>query len=220
MAENTIYHIVARHDWEAAVAEGSYRPPSLEAQGFVHCSTREQVVETANRYFHGQDGLVLLCIEVSRLRPTLRYEAADMPGHTIVTGHTTLFPHLYGALDPEAVVRVLPLPARADGSFALPPELAVTPGYNPVLQATQITEETAQKLLRFIEETDPVKRLRASQLVSGLLGAVGFALFVVGVEQAAQDVPVISNAYGSIGVGLLLLLATGLLLRKLAGGDS
>ena len=86
-------------------------------------------------------------------------------------------------------------------------------------QAQQMTEETAQKLLRFVERTEPVRRIRASQLASGVLGAVGFALFVVGVERAAQDIPIVSNAYGSIAVGLVLLAATGLLLRKLAGGD-
>jgi hypothetical protein len=85
-------------------------------------------------------------------------------------------------------------------------------------QATQLTEETAQRLLHFIESTEPVRRLRASQLASGVLGAIGFALFVVGVERAAEDLPVVSNAYGSIAVGLALLLITGLLLRKLAGG--
>jgi hypothetical protein len=86
-------------------------------------------------------------------------------------------------------------------------------------QAQQMTEETAQKLLRFVESAEPVRRIRASQLASGVLGAVGFALFVVGVERAAQDIPIVSNAYGSIAVGLVLLAATGLLLRKLAGGD-
>lgn len=63
-----------------------------------------------------------------------------------------------------------------------------------------------------------MRRIRASQLASGLLGGVGFALFIFGVERAAEDIPLISNPYGSIGVGLVLLLATGLLLRKLAGG--
>jgi len=218
LADGTIYHIVSRDDWEAAQTDGSYRPPSVSAQGFVHGSTRDQVVETANRFFHGQDGLVLLCIDVSRLRATVRYEPADMPGHAS-NGAQALFPHVYGVLNLDAVVAVLPLPARADGSFALPPALSVATAHNPVLQATQITEETAQKLLRFVEDAAPVRRLRASQLASGVLAAVGFALFVVGVERAAADIPVISNAYGSILVGLGLLVATGLLLRKLAGGE-
>jgi hypothetical protein len=81
-----------------------------------------------------------------------------------------------------------------------------------------MTEETAQKLLSFLESTEPVRWLRASQLATGILGAIGFALFVVGVEQAAQDIPIVENAYGSIGVGVLLLVVTGLLFRKLAGG--
>ena len=88
---------------------------------------------------------------------------------------------------------------------------------NPALQATQMTDETAQRLLRFVENTEPVKRLRASQIASAFLGAVGFALFVVGVERAAEDIPVVSDPYGSIGVGVLLLLVTGLLLRKFSG---
>lgn len=218
MADEVIYHIAAREDWEAGHAAGSYRPPSLEAQGFVHCSTREQVVDTANRFFHGQDGLVLLCIDVSRLRVPVRFEPADMPGPATARLQT-LFPHIYGPLEPDAVVRVLPFPARVDGTFTLPPELSVAPGHNPVLHAGQMTEETAQRLLRFVEGTAPLRRLRTSQLASGLLGAVGFALFVVGIERAAEDVPVVSNAYGSIAVGPALLVATGLLLRKLAGGE-
>ena len=217
MNEAEVYHIVPREDWEAAQAKGEYRPASVDAQGFVHCSTRAQVVPTANRYFHGEDGLVLLCIDTALVTSRLRFEPPDMPGHT--GDRHELFPHLYGALNLDAVKRVLPFPCNADGTFTLPASLADSSRPNPVLQATQMTEETAQKLLRFVENTEPVRRLRASQIASGLLGAVGFALFVVGVERAAEDLPVVDNAYGSIGVGLLLLLATGLLLRKLAGNE-
>jgi uncharacterized protein (DUF952 family) len=215
--EAEVYHIVPREDWEAAQTKGEYRPASVDAQGFVHCSTRAQVAPTANRYFHGEDGLVLLCIDTAMVTSPLRFEPPDMPGHE--AGDHELFPHLYGALNLDAVRRVLPFPCHADGSFSLPAALADASRPNPVLQATQMTEETAQKLLRFVENTEPVRRLRGSQIASGLLGAVGFALFVVGVERAAQDLPVVDNAYGSIGVGLLLLVTTGLLLRKLAGHE-
>jgi uncharacterized protein (DUF952 family) len=213
--DREFYHIVAREDWQEAQAAGAYRPPSLTAEGFIHGSARAQVVETANRYFRGEDGLVLLCIAPARLGAPLRYEAPASDGHAADAG---LYPHIYGSLNLDAVTRVLPLPANADGSFSLPAELA-TLRAGAVVQATQMTEETAQKLLQFIEDSGPLRRLRASQVASGLLGAVGFALFVVGVERAAEDLPVVGNAYGSIGVGLLLLLATGLLLRKLASGE-
>lgn len=90
---------------------------------------------------------------------------------------------------------------------------------DPLGQAQHLTEETAQRLLSLLEDSTPVRRLRGSQLASGALGAVGFALFVVGVENAAADLPIISNPYGSIVVGVLLLFATGLLLSKLARSE-
>jgi uncharacterized protein (DUF952 family) len=216
MADETIYHITERENWEAARAAGEYVAESLGTQGYIHASTREQVVETANLFYAGQDGLVLLCIETSKLTAPLKREAASNAGHR---GDAGLFPHLYGALNLDAVTRVLDFPCRVDGSFELPAALGGGPARrDPITQATHMTEDTAQKLLGFLENTEPVRRLRASQLATGILGAVGFALFVVGVEQAAQDIPVIENAYGSIGVGIVLLLATGLLLRKLSGG--
>jgi hypothetical protein len=89
----------------------------------------------------------------------------------------------------------------------------------PLERAQHMTEETAQRLIGLIENSRPLKTLRASQLLSGLLGAVGFALFVVGVERAAEDIPIVSDPYGSIAVGILLLAATGLLLKRLAGKD-
>jgi hypothetical protein len=89
----------------------------------------------------------------------------------------------------------------------------------PLDQAQQVTEETAQKLLTFLERSEPVKRLRGSQIASALLGTVGFSLFIFGVERAAEDLPIVSNPYGAMGVGFLLLLATGLLLRKLMGNE-
>jgi uncharacterized protein (DUF952 family) len=217
MADEPIYHITSRDEWQSAQTTGAYRAESLDTQGFIHASTRAQVVETADLFYRRQDGLVLLCIDESKLTAPVKREAPT-GSHREAAGP---FPHIYGPLNLDAVVQVLDFPCRVDGTFELP--AALRDGNNaarrdPVTQATHMTEETAQKLLLFLESSEPVRRIRASQLATGVLGAVGFALFVVGVERAAEDIPVVSNAWGSIGVGFLLLAATGLLLRKLSGG--
>jgi len=216
VSDGTIYHITEREAWAAAQAAGEYRTESLAEQGFIHASTAAQVVETADLFYHGQDGLLLLCIEPSRVKAPIKHEAATSEAHREDAG---LFPHIYGPLNLDAIVRVVAFPCRADGTFEMPWSLRDNEDRRDrITQATHMTEETAQKLLHFIESTEPVRRIRASQLATGVLGAIGFALFIVGVEQAAQDIPVVSNAYGSIGVGLVLLAATGLLLRRLSGG--
>jgi hypothetical protein len=77
-----------------------------------------------------------------------------------------------------------------------------------------ITEETAQKLLKMIEGSHPVRTLRGSQVATAIVGTVGFALFLVGVETAAADIPLIKNGWGAMAVGLMLLAAAGVLIRR------
>jgi uncharacterized protein (DUF952 family) len=70
------------------------------------------VVRVANARFAGARDLVLLCVAVDRLAAPLHYERGD-------PGRAELFPHLYGALEVDAVVRVLPFVEAPDG-FSLP----------------------------------------------------------------------------------------------------
>ena len=115
-----ILHILCRDDWEAALARGSYAPSSLAAEGFIHCSTTQQIVDTANRFYRGQHGLIVLCIDESRLEAVLKHEP-PRPAHD--DNRDSLFPHLYGALNLDAVIRVIDFPPGADGSFELPAAL-------------------------------------------------------------------------------------------------
>jgi uncharacterized protein (DUF952 family) len=109
---SVIYHIANKAVWESDV-ERSYRGDSLDSDGFIHCSTREQVLDTAERYYHARTGLVLLEIEDSRLTAPLRYEVS--------TGGR-LFPHLYGPLNRVAVTRVHLFEPLTNGGFVLPEE--------------------------------------------------------------------------------------------------
>jgi uncharacterized protein (DUF952 family) len=112
-----ILHILKRAEWEDARRRGDYRPPSLDAEGFIHCSTVDQVLDTANLFFTAVNDLLLLRIDESKLRAQLKYEAP------VVTGDArpqTAFPHLYGPLNLDAVVDAIEFPCKGDGSFQLP----------------------------------------------------------------------------------------------------
>ena len=110
-----VFHIASEQDWQAAQRTGLYRHESLEREGFIHCSTRPQVLPTAARYFAGQQGLLLLQLDAARLADSFRYEAPADPARPY-----ELFPHLYAALPIDAVLRVQPLHQGPDGSFAWP----------------------------------------------------------------------------------------------------
>lgn len=111
-----ILHITSRAAWLAARAAGAYTADSLAAAGFIHCSRPSQVLRVANNLFRDQTDLVLLVIDPDRLTSVLRWEPAT-------DGVADIFPHVYGPLNLEAVVGVLPFEQDAAG-FHLPSELS------------------------------------------------------------------------------------------------
>jgi uncharacterized protein (DUF952 family) len=116
-----ILHITTYKDWDAAGSAGKYTASSLGTEGFIHCSTVKQAVDTASIFFRGQKGLALLCIDEGRLNAELKYEPPTGGGaHDPDVGH--LFPHIYGPINLDAVVKVVDFPPNQDGSFTLPKE--------------------------------------------------------------------------------------------------
>ncbi|RJP47473.1 MAG: DUF952 domain-containing protein [Anaerolineaceae bacterium] len=109
-----ILHITQKSAWETAQTNGFYSAPSLETEGFIHCSMPAQVVATAERFYAGQHGLVLLVIDASRIQAEVKFEAGtDKPDE--------LFPHIYGTLNLDAVTRVLDFASDSTGKWTLPP---------------------------------------------------------------------------------------------------
>ena len=86
-----IYHIVEQSAWNQAVRDGIYLPQNFMREGFIHCSTREQVLGVANRFYAQDSNLVLL-----------------------------QFPHIYGALNMDAVKKALAFEKNDDGKFRFP----------------------------------------------------------------------------------------------------
>ena len=93
-----ITHVAERDAWVGAQEGGTYVAPSLEREGFIHCSTPWQVVRIANLNMPGRDDLVLLVIDPSRLDATVVFENCE--------GRLEPFPHVYGGVLVEAVETV------------------------------------------------------------------------------------------------------------------
>ncbi len=101
-----VYHLADAGEWEAVVASGepwrrSTIDQTLDEVGFVHCALAHQVAGVVERYHPARAGVVVVTIETARLGAPLVLENTS--------GGTELFPHLYGPLDPDAVVAVTPL---------------------------------------------------------------------------------------------------------------
>jgi len=116
MAASLIYHLARRADFERAHEAGRYDGAREDsADGFMHFSTADQVVESAARHRAGETDLMLVAVDPDRLGGALRWEPAR---------NGALFPHLYGPLSLDTVAWVRPLPVGSDGRHRFPPELA------------------------------------------------------------------------------------------------
>ena len=76
-----ILHITKQEQWEQAKLAGIYRGDTLDSEGFIHCSTPEQIIKVANALFHAQKELILLCIESDKVRAEIRYEGLEEGEH-------------------------------------------------------------------------------------------------------------------------------------------
>ena len=93
-----IYHLTQKKNWEAALEKGFYDAESLYSEGFIHCSEKEQVHATLDRYFKDQSEILVLSIDISKLQSPLKYEFSNSVNQE--------FPHVFGPINVDAVVDV------------------------------------------------------------------------------------------------------------------
>ncbi len=101
-----IHHLAIGEEWADVAASGRWYErstidSSLDEVGYIHCAFAHQVEGVVARYYPDRADVVVLTIDPSGLEAEVRIENTS--------GGSEVFPHLYGPLDPAAVVAVTPL---------------------------------------------------------------------------------------------------------------
>lgn len=97
LTPGALHHLATEAQWAQYQRSGSIAPPSLEQEGFVHCSWTEQVAGTVAKHFAGTTGIIAL-----ELDPTALGAVALVEEDSYGSGQT--FPHVYGPVPITAVV--------------------------------------------------------------------------------------------------------------------
>ncbi|MEM9972204.1 MAG: DUF952 domain-containing protein [Pseudomonadota bacterium] len=105
------YKIFRADEWRAFHEAGeTFGAPVDLADGYIHTSTAEQLLETAMRHFAKERDLLVLAMDCDALGSDLKFEPSR---------GGALFPHLYRALRLSDVLWARPM-GRGDGRHVLP----------------------------------------------------------------------------------------------------
>jgi uncharacterized protein (DUF952 family) len=88
-----LFHIVS----QGTLVSGTYRPPSLAREKFIHASYKDQVAESARAHFPADARLSVLQIDPRRVEAPIRVDPTPRGP----------MPHIYGTLPSEAIRAVL-----------------------------------------------------------------------------------------------------------------
>lgn len=107
-----IYHLAPAARWQQWPADTDYLPAEFDADGFIHCTAGDDLMlRVANTFYKQVPGaFVLLVIDTERLRSTLKWEESN-------DELRSLFPHIYGPINRDAIVEVREARRAESGEF-------------------------------------------------------------------------------------------------------
>jgi len=109
-----ILHVTTSKIWNQFQSLPFYETESLKNEGFIHNCTKGQLLNVIGRHFSSHQSLILLEIETAMLESPLLMEESYP---------NDWYPHIYGRLNKDAIIRVIPIEADSFGSFILPDNL-------------------------------------------------------------------------------------------------
>ncbi|MES5955391.1 DUF952 domain-containing protein [Bacillus fungorum] len=105
-----ITKVITKRNWEIAKVNREINEASLKEEGFIHCSSLEQALNVAAKYFIHEEDVLLLTIDPFLIKAKIKYELAS---------NGQEYPHVYGVINIESIVNATPF-IKEKGEFILP----------------------------------------------------------------------------------------------------
>ncbi|MEL6113185.1 MAG: DUF952 domain-containing protein [Pseudomonadota bacterium] len=118
-----VVKLIPADQWPALCASTMLAYSALDqADGFMHLSTPDQMLDTANRHYTDYSHVAGLLIPTQHLPGTLKWEPA-------AKRNNALFPHLYGPCRTAWIEKAIVLARGSDARFAVTGE--IEPPFDP-----------------------------------------------------------------------------------------
>ncbi|MDJ0844654.1 DUF952 domain-containing protein [Crocosphaera sp.] len=114
-----VFHLTTSETWQQAQLNKEYKAASLETEGFIHCSTKSQILTIANTFYQHYERLLVLEINPDKLLAEIKWESPIHPNPNIDHNidDSEKFPHIYGIINLDAVERIGYLCKNNQGLF-------------------------------------------------------------------------------------------------------
>jgi uncharacterized protein (DUF952 family) len=108
------FHLVPQSYFDSLDPRADYTPRDFARDGFIHCTDgADEMARTANRYYQTDpEPHYYLFIDKACVHAPIRYEDA-----------ARVYPHIYGALNRDAIIAVRAARREANGTFLEPEQL-------------------------------------------------------------------------------------------------
>lgn len=113
--EKIILHCMRKSLWEERKNKEFWGKKDMDIFGFIHCSTIDNIHLVTPNWKDLKDELVILCIDRDKLKSEVKYEDLDNLGMK--------YPHIYGLVNNDAVIKVLPYNKDGEGNWIRNQEL-------------------------------------------------------------------------------------------------
>ncbi|WBW97389.1 DUF952 domain-containing protein [Oceanirhabdus sp. W0125-5] len=110
-----ILHCVKKKNWDKVCNEKEYGYTDFKRNGFIHCSSIEYFWRVTEHFNEQDTEYVILCIDTDKVKAEIKWEDCDSnPGR--------YYPHIYGPIERNAIINVLPFLRDPNGNYIKNPE--------------------------------------------------------------------------------------------------